>query len=236
MPADPRQRVAHLRLLRRDLRLVGEILEAAAAAGRVVRARRLDALRRRLEHLGRERLGVAALHLRHARAHACRPEARGGRRRRSRSGARRRCRRRRASRPGARAPRRIFTGAAIAAGYGRQVMSRRDRRGSVRREHERRCVAQRDRGAGRRGEILPRLRRSRRARSRAGTARRPDRRWPTRGSSDEEPDEYADQRADLAAHDRADADTECTPDRGRPRGARARRAADRARTTGLESP
>ena len=35
-----------------------------------MRARRLDALRRRLEHLGRERLREAALHLRHARAHA----------------------------------------------------------------------------------------------------------------------------------------------------------------------
>ena len=35
-----------------------------------MRARRLDALRRRVEHLGRERLGEAALHLRHARAHA----------------------------------------------------------------------------------------------------------------------------------------------------------------------
>ena len=32
-----------LALLRRELRLVGEVLEAAAAAGRVVRARRLDA-------------------------------------------------------------------------------------------------------------------------------------------------------------------------------------------------
>ena len=46
-PADAAQRVGDLRLLRLDLRLVGEILEAAAAAGRVVRARRVDAQRRR---------------------------------------------------------------------------------------------------------------------------------------------------------------------------------------------
>ena len=36
----PLQRVRNPLMLRRDLRLVGEILEAAAAAGRVVRARR----------------------------------------------------------------------------------------------------------------------------------------------------------------------------------------------------
>ena len=42
---------------------------SATAAGRVVRARRLDALRRPVEHLGHERLGEAALHLRHASAH-----------------------------------------------------------------------------------------------------------------------------------------------------------------------
>ena len=68
--AEPLQRVAHLRLLRLDLRLVGEILEAAAAAGGEVGARRLDPVRRRLEHVDGERLGVAALHLRHARADA----------------------------------------------------------------------------------------------------------------------------------------------------------------------
>ena len=56
-------------LLRRDLALVVEILEAAAAARRVMGARRLDALRRRLEHLRRERLGEAALDLRHPRTH-----------------------------------------------------------------------------------------------------------------------------------------------------------------------
>ena len=69
-PADPLERVSNLVFLRRSLHRVVEILEAAAAAGRVVRARRLDALRRRLEHLRRERLGEPALHLRHARAHA----------------------------------------------------------------------------------------------------------------------------------------------------------------------
>ena len=68
-PTDPLERVSNLVFLRRRLHRVVEVLEAAAAAGRVVRARRLDALRRRVEHLGHERLGEAALHLRHARAH-----------------------------------------------------------------------------------------------------------------------------------------------------------------------
>ena len=65
--AEPRERVPHLRLLRGDLLLVGQILETAAAAGRVVRARRFDPPVARLEHLGRERLREAALHLRDAR-------------------------------------------------------------------------------------------------------------------------------------------------------------------------
>ena len=68
--ADPDECVAHLCFLRGDLHCVVEILEAAAAAGRVVRARGLDALGRRLQHLRRERLGEAALHLRHASADA----------------------------------------------------------------------------------------------------------------------------------------------------------------------
>ena len=68
--ADPDECVAHLRFLRGDLDGVVEILEAAAAAGRVVGARGLDALGRRLQHLRRERLGEAALHLRHASADA----------------------------------------------------------------------------------------------------------------------------------------------------------------------
>ena len=56
-------------MLRVELRLVGEILEAAAAARGVVRARRVDALRPGRDDLGGDRLGVAALHLRHAGAH-----------------------------------------------------------------------------------------------------------------------------------------------------------------------
>ena len=68
--SEPAQRVRHLPLLLLELRLVREILEAAAAAGRIVRARRLDALRPRREHVDGERLGMVALHLRHARAHA----------------------------------------------------------------------------------------------------------------------------------------------------------------------
>ena len=68
-PADPAQRVLDLLGLGRDLRLVREILEAAAAAIRVVLARRLDPRRARLDDLDGERLGVVALHPRHARAH-----------------------------------------------------------------------------------------------------------------------------------------------------------------------
>ena len=45
-------------------RVVREILEPAAAAGRIVGTRRLDAVRPGCEHLGRERLGVIPLHLR----------------------------------------------------------------------------------------------------------------------------------------------------------------------------
>ena len=66
---DAPQRVLDPGLLGGELGLVGEILEAAAAAGRVVDARRLDPLRAGLEHLGRDRLGVPALNLRHAGAH-----------------------------------------------------------------------------------------------------------------------------------------------------------------------
>ena len=69
-PAEPAQRVLHLALLLLELHLVREILEAAAAAGGVVRARRLDALRPGREDVDRERLGVIPLHLRHARANA----------------------------------------------------------------------------------------------------------------------------------------------------------------------
>ena len=68
-PGDPREGIPHLGLLRGDLALVREILETAAAARRVVGARRLDALGRGLEHLRGQRLGEAALHLRHTRTH-----------------------------------------------------------------------------------------------------------------------------------------------------------------------
>ena len=67
-PADPHQGIPHLRLLGRDLSRVVEILEAAAAARRVVVARCLHPLRARLEHLDRESLRVAPLHLRDPRA------------------------------------------------------------------------------------------------------------------------------------------------------------------------
>ena len=67
---EPLQRVAHLHLLLRKLCLVREILEAAAAARRKVGARRVDPLRPWLQDLGRERLGVTALDLGHARANA----------------------------------------------------------------------------------------------------------------------------------------------------------------------
>ena len=52
-----------------ELGLVGKVLKAAAAAGRVVRARRLDARGSRLDDLERDRLRVVSLHLRHAGAH-----------------------------------------------------------------------------------------------------------------------------------------------------------------------
>ena len=68
-PADPPERLAHLLLLGRDLRLVGEILETAAAAGGIVDAGRLDPLRPLPDDLDRQRLGVVPLHVRHTRAH-----------------------------------------------------------------------------------------------------------------------------------------------------------------------
>jgi hypothetical protein len=52
-----------------ELRVVGEILEAAAAAGGKVRARRVDPLGPGTNDLGRERLGVTSLDLRHSRPH-----------------------------------------------------------------------------------------------------------------------------------------------------------------------
>jgi hypothetical protein len=67
-PAQADERLPHLRLLRGDLGLVGEILEAAAAAGGIVRAGRVDPLRARADEVDRERLRVVPLDLRDARA------------------------------------------------------------------------------------------------------------------------------------------------------------------------
>jgi hypothetical protein len=70
---DPREPLAARRapeLLLLELRGVGEILEAAAATGGEMRARRLDPLGPRPEDLGRERLRVAALDLRDPRPDA----------------------------------------------------------------------------------------------------------------------------------------------------------------------
>ena len=64
--ADALQGVAHLVVLGGDLRLVVEVLEAAAAAGGIVRARGVDPVGTALDHLGRQRLGVVPLHLGHA--------------------------------------------------------------------------------------------------------------------------------------------------------------------------
>src|SRR5439155_18449784 len=57
-PADAAECVPHLTVLRLDLRLVGEILEPAAAASRVVLAGSFNAQRPRMQHLGDERLAV----------------------------------------------------------------------------------------------------------------------------------------------------------------------------------
>jgi hypothetical protein len=68
-PPDAGQGVGDLSLLRSGLRLVGEVLEPAAAAGRVMGARSLDARRAGLDDLERGGLGVIPLHLRDAGAH-----------------------------------------------------------------------------------------------------------------------------------------------------------------------
>ena len=68
MPPSRRSASATCASFAAELRLVGEVLEAAAAARGVVRARRVDAVRPGREDFGGERLGVAALDLRHARA------------------------------------------------------------------------------------------------------------------------------------------------------------------------
>ena len=67
-PADPPERVVHLLVLRGGLGLVRQVLEATAAARRVVGAGRLHARGARLDDLRGERLGVIALHLRDPRA------------------------------------------------------------------------------------------------------------------------------------------------------------------------
>ena len=68
-PPEAHERVAHLVSLLRQLHLVREVLETAAAARREVVARSLDAVGAGLDDLHRERLRVASPHLRHARAH-----------------------------------------------------------------------------------------------------------------------------------------------------------------------
>ena len=69
-PAEAHERVPDLVGLRRELRLVREILEPAAAAGRIVLTGGVDPKRARLEHLDRQRLRMPALDLRDARTHA----------------------------------------------------------------------------------------------------------------------------------------------------------------------
>ena len=66
-PPDPHERVAHLLLLLRSLRLVREILEATSAAHAEVRTGSFDASRACLEDALGGRLGEAALRLRHTR-------------------------------------------------------------------------------------------------------------------------------------------------------------------------
>ena len=68
-PAQADERVANLRLLRRELGLVRVVLEPAAATGRKVVARRLDPLGARLEHVDDPPFGVALPHLPDPRAH-----------------------------------------------------------------------------------------------------------------------------------------------------------------------
>ncbi len=67
--AQPHEGIPHLGCLFRELHVVGEILEATAAARGEVVAGRLDAVGARLHDLHRHRLRVAAANLRHAGAH-----------------------------------------------------------------------------------------------------------------------------------------------------------------------
>jgi hypothetical protein len=73
--ADALERVPHLRGLVAQLRLVVEVLPAAATAGAEIRARGLDAVGAALQHLHGHCVAVPPLHLGDARAH---PVARQG--------------------------------------------------------------------------------------------------------------------------------------------------------------
>jgi hypothetical protein len=73
--ADAGEGVGDLGLLRRGLRLIREILEAAAPASGVMSARRLDARRAGFHDLECSRLGVVSLHLRDLRPHCVAGEA-----------------------------------------------------------------------------------------------------------------------------------------------------------------
>ena len=68
-PPETHERVAHLSRLLGELDVVREVLEAAAAARRIVVARRLHTVGAGLDDLHRQRLGMASPHLRHAGAH-----------------------------------------------------------------------------------------------------------------------------------------------------------------------
>ena len=101
---DPHEGVTNLPLLLGELDVVGQVLEAAAAADTEVPARRLDATVARRHELRDDPLREAALHLRHARAHRVAGQPAANEDDEPVVAARRRCRRMRASRCGARAP------------------------------------------------------------------------------------------------------------------------------------
>jgi hypothetical protein len=73
--ADPGQGVRDLARFGLELPLVRKILEAAAAARRIVHAGSLDAVGARLEHFDGDRLRVASLHLGDARSNGVAREA-----------------------------------------------------------------------------------------------------------------------------------------------------------------
>ena len=113
--------------LRLELALVGEVLEAAAAADAEVAARRLDAIGAGLEERRADRLREAALHLRRARADEVAGQPAAHEDDEARRRARRRFRRRRASRSGPRAPLPCVPASAIRRGYAIAIGSRLDR-------------------------------------------------------------------------------------------------------------